>query len=392
AHCSDPGIAGPAEYLHRAVAESRLSPRVLTRPRPMSDIGRPILLQCEAQVPTRDVIEWLGLRTKIVRRRDFIALAGGAAAAWPLAAGAQQSAMPIIGFFSSQSPVTYAPFPAAFRQGLKESGFVDGENVTIEYRWARGHVDQLSALAADLVQRQVNVIAATGGVASALAAKAATKTIPIVFNSGEDPVQAGLVSSLNRPGGNVTGVSWFNDELVAKRLSLLHQLVPAAAVIGILANPRDPELPPQLTAAKVAAHSLGLKLVVINATSPADIEAGFAALVQQGAGAMIVAAGPFFVNQRSQIIALAAQHTIPCIYSGRESPAAGGLISYGNVLTDAYRRNGIYVARILKGDKPADLPIDRSTKFELVINLKTAKALDITVPPTLLALADEVMD
>lgn len=327
-----------------------------------------------------------------IGRRQFISAFGGMALACPLAVRAQQLALPVVGFLSSQSPDTYAPFPTAFRQGLKESGFVDGQNVTIEYRWARGHNDQLPVLAADLVQRQVNVIAATGGVASALAAKAATKTIPIVFNSGEDPVQAGLVPSLNRPGGNVTGVSWFTDELVAKRLSLLHQLVPAAVVIGILADPREPELPPQLTATKVAARSLGLKLIVINAISPAEIEAGFVALVQQGAGATIVAAGPFFVNQRSQIIALAAQHAIPCSYSGRESPAAGGLISYGNVLTDAYRRNGIYVGRILKGDKPADLPIDRSTKFELVINLKTAKALGLMVPPALLAIADEVIE
>jgi putative ABC transport system substrate-binding protein len=300
--------------------------------------------------------------------------------------------MPVIGFLSSQSPDSYAPFPEAFRKGLKESGFADGQNVKIEYRWAQGLPERLPALAAELVALPVNVIAATGGVLSGRAAMAATTTIPIVFNSGEDPVRVGLVASLNRPGGNVTGVSWFSSESIAKRLSLLHQLVPAATVMGFLAHPKDPELPSQLAIAGDATQTLGVKLIVVDASSPEEIDAAFAAFGQQGAHAIIVASGPFFVNQRDQIIALAAKHAIPASYSSPESAAAGGLISYGNVLTDAYRRNGLYVARILKGDKPGDLPIDRATKFELVINLKTAKSLGLAVPPTLLAIADEVIE
>jgi len=275
---------------------------------------------------------------------------------------------------------------------LSELGFIDGNNVAIEYRWARGRTDQLPTLADDLVRRNVNVIAATGGVASALAAKAATTSIPIVFNSGEDPVQAGLVSSLNRPGGNVTGVSWFTVESAAKRLAMLHDMVPAAAVMAFLANPKDHELTPQLAPITDTAHALGCRLVVVHASTPTEIDTAFTALLQQGAGAIIVSSGAFFVNQRAQLIALAAQHAIPCIYTGKESTAAGGLMSYGNNLEDAYRRNGIYVGRILKGDKPGNLPIDRATKFELVINLKTAKALGLQMPPTLLAVADEVIE
>ena len=327
-----------------------------------------------------------------MRRRDFIQGIAGSAVAWPLAARAQQVGMPVIGFLSSQSPVTYAPFPAAFRQGLKESGFVDGENITIVYRWAQGHPEQLAPLAADLVRRQVAVISATGGVASALAVKAATTTIPIVFNSGEGPVHAGLVTSLNRPGGNITGVSWFSDEVGSKRLGLMHQLVPSAGVMAVLANPNEPETAPNIAAIEAASRTVGVKLIVLNATTAAGIEAAFAAMVEQGVNAAIVGTGAFFINQRAQIVALAAQHAIPCIHPDGAAAAVGGLITYGNVLTDAYRRNGLYVCRILKGDKPGDLPIDRSTKFELVINLKTAKALGITVPPTLLATADEVIE
>jgi len=326
-----------------------------------------------------------------VRRREFMA-AAGCAIAWPFAARAQQTGMPVIGFLSSQSPATYAPFPAAFREGLKESGFVDGENVTIVYRWAQGHNEQLAALAADLVRRQVAVISATGGVNSALTAKAATTTIPIVFNSGEDPVQAGLVTSLNRPGGNITGVSWFSDEVGAKRLGLMHQLVPGASVVAVLANPNEPETAPNVAAIEAAARTLGVKVIVLNASTAADIETAFAAMAKQSVHAAIVGTGAFFINQRAQIVALAAQHAIPCIHPDGAAAAVGGLITYGNVLTDAYRRNGLYVGRILKGDKPGDLPVDRSTKFELVINLKTAKALGITVPPTLLATADEVIE
>jgi putative ABC transport system substrate-binding protein len=330
-----------------------------------------------------------------LRRREFITLLGGAAAAPVLVAplGAiAQSPIPVVGFLSGQSPDSYAPFPAAFRRGLSEAGYVEGKNVAIEYRWARGQSDQLPALAAELVRRQVAVIAATGSVAAGLAAKAATTSIPIVFNSGQDPVQVGFVSSLNRPGGNVTGISWFSVDSAAKRLSLLVEVAPAAAVVGFLTNSKDPELPAQLEVIKRAAVTLGRRLVIVDATTPSEIETGLAMLRDNGVRALIVASGPFFINQRAQLVALTAQHAIPCIYSDRESAAAGGLMSYGNNLQDAYRRNGLYVGRILKGDKPGDLPIDRSTKFELVINVKTAKALALDIPPTVLALADEVIE
>ena len=326
-----------------------------------------------------------------MRRREFFG-AIGSVMAWPAMVRAQQRAMPVVGFLSGQSANTYALFPAAFRRGLSELDYVEGKNVAIEYRWANGHPDQLPALAADLVHRQVDVIAATGTVASGLAAKAATTSIPIVFNSGEDPAEAGFVSSLNRPGGNVTGISWFSVESVAKRLALLHEMVPTAKIIAFMANPKDPELAPQLSAAQAAAHALDRQLIVVNTINPDEIDMAFAALLQQGARALIVASGPYFINQRAHVIALAAQHAIPCIYSDRSSPAAGGLVSYSNNLEDAYRRNGIYVARILKGDKPADLPVDRSTKFELVVNLKTAQTLGLTLSPALLARADEVIE
>lgn len=324
-----------------------------------------------------------------MRRREFIATLGGAAAMWPLAVRAQQPAMPVVGFLSSQSPDTYAPFPEAFRQGLKEQGFVD---VTIEYRWARRQPDLVPTMASDLVRLKVDVIAATGGVSVALAAKAATTSIPIVFNSGEDPVQAGLVPNLNRPGGNLTGVSWFSDEVGAKRLGLMHQLLPTAAVIAVLANPNEPETAPNIAGTEAAARALGMKLIVLNASTAAGIEAAFAAMVGQKVDAMIVGPGAFFINQRAQFVALAERYAIPCMHSDRASVPVGGLISYGNVLTDGYRRNGVYVGRILKGDKPGDLPIDRATKFELLINLKTAKALGLVVPPSLLATADEVIE
>jgi putative ABC transport system substrate-binding protein len=327
-----------------------------------------------------------------MRRREFLALAGGAAAAWPFAASAQQPARPVVGFLSSQSPDGYGPYAKSFSQGLGEAGYVEGQNVAVEYRWARGNLDRLPALAADLVHRQVDVIASTGGVATAKAAMAATTSIPIVFNSGEDPVQAGLVQSLNRPGGNLTGVSWFNVDAVAKRLALLHQAVPAATTAALMGNPKDPEYPPALLAGKAAASSLGLNLIAVDASTPEQIEAAFKMLVERRVGLLVVSSGAFFINQRMQLIALTALHSIPCIYTGNESTADGGLMSYGNDLADAYRRNALYVGRILKGDKPGDLPIDRSTKFEFVINLKTVNALGLTISPTLLALADEVIE
>jgi putative tryptophan/tyrosine transport system substrate-binding protein len=300
--------------------------------------------------------------------------------------------MPVIGFLSSQSPDGYELFLAAFRQGLKESGFDEGRNVAIEYRWAHSHFDQLPTLAAELVRLRVDAIAATGGLPSAFAAKAATTSIPIVFNSGTDPVQAGLVASINRPEGNVTGVSWFSIDSSAKRLSLLHELAPGAAVVAFLTNPKDPELTRQLPAVQDGARALGLRLIVANAATPTEIDAAYDELMKQGANAVFVASGPFFVNQRAQLVALAARYAVPCIYGGRETAVAGGLMSYGNDLKDAYRRNALYVARILKGDKPGDLPIDGATKFELVINLKTAKKLGLDIRPTLLARADEVIE
>ena len=325
-----------------------------------------------------------------MKRREFICLIGSAAAVWPLTGRAQQ-AMPVIGFLSSQSPDGYQLFLAAFRQGLKESGFDEGRNVAIEYRWGHSHFDQLPALAAELVRLRVDAIAATGGLPSAFAAKAATTSIPIVFNSGTDPVQAGLVGSINRPEGNVTGVSWFSINSSAKRLSLLHELAPAATVVAFLTNPKDPELTRQLPAVQDAARALGLRLIVANAATPAEIDAAYDELIKEGANAVFVASGPFFVNQRAQLVALAARYAVPCIYGERETAAAGGL-SYGNDLKDAYHRNGLYIARILKGDKPGELPIDGATKFELIINIETVKKLGLDIPPTLLARADDVIE
>jgi putative tryptophan/tyrosine transport system substrate-binding protein len=326
-----------------------------------------------------------------MRRRGFIG-GLGAAAVWTRASVAQQAAMPVVGFLSSQSPEGYGPYGAAFRQGLSEAGYVEGQNVAIDYRWARGDQAQLSALAADLVRRRVDVIAATGGVVTARIAMTATSSIPIVFNSGEDPVQAGLVTSLNRPGGNVTGISWFNVEGVAKRMALLHDVVPAAAVMALLGNPKDPEFDPATAVANDTARALGVQLVLLEATTPGEVEAAFDTAAQKRVGALVVASGAFFINQRAQLIGLAARHAVPCIYTGRETVTDGGLMSYGNILSDAYRRNALYVGRILKGERAGDLPIDRSTKFELLINLKTAKALGLTVPFGLLNAADEVIE
>ena len=324
-----------------------------------------------------------------MKRREFITMLGGAVA-WPLAAPAQQPAMPVIGFLNSSSPQAYVGRLRAFQQGLSETGYVDGRNVAIEYRWAEDHYERLPAHAVELAGRQVSVIAATPTVA-ALAAKAATTTIPIVFLFGGDPVEAGLVASLNRPGGNITGVSFLSGALGQKLLELLHELVPAATSIALLANPANP-VAAKLTDFQEAARALSLRQLVLEASSERDIDLVFASLVQQRAGALIVQAEPLFFNRRDQLLALAARHEIPAIYPYREFPAAGGLMSYGASLADAYRQQGTYVGKILRGAKPADLPVMQSSKFELVINLKTAKTLGLEVPLPLLIRADELID
>ena len=303
----------------------------------------------------------------------------------------QQSALPVIGFLSGVSPGAFAQRLAAFRQGLNETGFVDGQNVAIEYRWAEGQYDRLPALAVDLVNRKAGVIVAYTD-AAALAAKAASTTIPLVFLNGDDPVRLGLVQSLARPSKNITGVSWFGVDLVPKQLSLLHELVPNAAVIALLVDLNVPDAVSQVPAMQEVARTLGLQLVVLNARTASDIDMAFASLVRERAGALVVGAGAFLLSRRNQIIALAARHMISTIYGFREYSADGGLMSYGNDIADAFRRAGVYTARILKGDKPADLPVERTTKFELVINLKTAKALGLQVPLQVQQRADEMVE
>jgi putative ABC transport system substrate-binding protein len=327
-----------------------------------------------------------------MRRREFISLLGGAAAVWPLAARAQQPAMPVIGFLNSGSANTFAHLANAFRQGLKEVGYIEGQNVTIEYRWAESRYDQLPALAADLVKRQVNVIAATGGEQSAIAAKAATTRIPIVFTAGGDPVKQGLVASLNHPGGNLTGMFFLTGAIESKRLGLLRELVPNAAIIGVLLNPNSPAVELQLRDIPDAARAIGQRIVILEANNDRDIDAAFATLVQRQIEALLVAGDPLFSNRRDQIVALAARNSIPTIYYFRDFDAAGGLMSYGANLSDVFRQLGIYTGRILKGEKPSDLPVMQPTKFELVVNLKTASSLGLTVPPSLLAIADEVIE
>jgi putative tryptophan/tyrosine transport system substrate-binding protein len=328
-----------------------------------------------------------------VKRRDFITLLGGAAAAWPLAARAQQPAkLPIIGFLGGGSAEAFAHVVAAFGQGLYETGFAEGQNVTIEYRWAEGQYDRLPALVAELVGRPVVVIVATGGDVGVRAAKNATTTIPIVFTSGSDPVAAGFVSSLNRPGGNLTGVSLFVSVLEVKKLDLLRELVPTAAVIGFLLNPNNPRADVDTADMQAAARALGKQLLILKAGSENDLDAVLTNLAQQRVDALVVHTEPFFLSRRDHLVELAARHSIPTIYGLREFAAAGGLISYGTKLSDSYRQVGIYTGKILKGEKPADLPIMQPTKFELVINLKTAKALGLDVPTSLLARADEVIE
>ena len=326
-----------------------------------------------------------------MQRREFISLLGGAAAMWPLAARAQQSAMPVIGFLNSGSPGPYRHLVAGFQQGLKETGYVEGQNVMIEYRWAEGQHNRLPGMAADLVRRQVNVIAGMTTPA-ALAAEAAATTIPVVFDTAGDPVRLGLVVSLNRPGRNVTGITQLGSELVAKRLGLMRDLIPTATIIGLLVNPTDPRTKTQIKDVQEAARALGLQIHVLNATTEGEINTAFAKLAELRAGALIVGTGELFNSRPEKLVSLAALQALPAIYQAREFAAAGGLMSYGASRTDAYRQAGIYTGRVLKGEKPADLPVVQSIKFELVINLKTAKALGLNIPSGVSSIADEVIE
>ena len=326
-----------------------------------------------------------------MRRREFIA-GSGAAAVWPLVVRAQQAATPVVGYLSSLARNDRTNLADAFRRGLDEAGFAEGRNISIEYRYADNQYDRLPKLAAQLVERKVAVIAATGGSNSILAAKAATTTIPIVFTYGGDAAREGHVASLNRPGGNVTGVSFFNTVLGGKVLELLHGLVPTPAVIGLMVNPRNRESESVLIEARVAARKLGRDLLVVNASTADEIDTAFARLAQRRAGGLYIGGDPFVTTRRQQVVALAARDAIPVVYANRDFVVEGGLMSYGNDVADAYRRAALHVGRVLKGDKPSDLPVDQATKFELLINLKTAKALGITIPPTLLARADEVIE
>ena len=327
-----------------------------------------------------------------LKRRDFITLIGGAAVAWPLAARAQQGAVPVVGFLNSASPATYSHLLGAFRLGLKESGFIEGENVTIEYRWAENEFDRLPALARELVQRQVAVIAATGGIHSAVAAKAATSTIPIVFNIGDDPVRLGLVASVARPGGNVTGVNNFIYELVAKRLALLRELVPSAARVAVLVNPANAQTATTLRDVEAAARPAGLQIQIAKAGTAREIDAAFAALARDRVDGLFVPPDPLFISRRIQLVQLAARHALPATYPVRDFAEAGGLMSYGTNTADAWHQTGVYTGRILKGTAPAELPVLQPTKFELVINAQTARMLDLAVPPSLFATADEVIE
>jgi putative ABC transport system substrate-binding protein len=325
-----------------------------------------------------------------MRRREFITLIGGAAAAWPLAARAEQPALPVIGFLNGGSAWEYARAAAAFRQGLSETGYVEGHNVLVEYRWAEGHYERLPELAADLVRRQVTVIVAN--TQAVPAAKAATTTIPIVFATSADPVSAGFVASLNRPGGNLTGASSLSVEIGPKRLQLLHEMVPTATVMAVLINPTNPNAEAQSRAMQAAARDIGLQLHVLHATTERDFDTAFATLVQLRASALVIGADVFLVNRSEQLAALALRHTMPAIFLYREFVAAGGLMSYGESARDSFRLSGVYAGRILKGEKPADLPVLQATKFQLIISLKTAKALGLTVPLPLLGQADEVIE
>ena len=327
-----------------------------------------------------------------MKRREFITLLGGAAVVWPLAARAQQPAMPMIGYLSAQSPNAAPSLLAAFRDGLNTAGYAEGRNVAIEYRWADFQYDKLPKFAADLVRRRVDVIVATGATASPIAAKAATTTIPIVFLTGGNPVKLGLVSSFNRPNGNLTGVSWMSNTLFSKKLELLHELVPEARTIGFLVNPANPNTVADTADVHAAAGALGLSVLVANASSANDIDATFAEFVQARVRALLFGADPFFLNRRVQLAVLAARHGMPTSYDDRSGVEAGGLMSYGASVADAYRQVGLYTGRILKGEKPSNLAVQQAVKFELVLNLRTAKTLGLDVSAKLLVLADAVID
>jgi putative tryptophan/tyrosine transport system substrate-binding protein len=331
-----------------------------------------------------------------MRRREFITLLGGVAAAWPLAAHAQQSGLPVIGFLSGYPAESFAPetqpLSAAFRQGLSETGYSDGHNVTIEYRWAENQPSRLPVLAAELVRRKVAVIAATGGTASALAAKAATTTIPIVFTGGSDPVAIGLVASLNRPGGNITGVTFLANVLAAKRVELVNEVAPRASLIGLLVNPDNPNAVSETSDMETATRAIGKRSVLLRASTDRELDAAFTSLADQQANALAIAGDTFFLSRCEQLVALVARYAVPASYPSREFVVAGGLMSYGASITDMYRQVGVYTGRILNGAKPADLPVMQPTKFELTINLKTAKAFGLQIPDRLLAVADEVIE
>ena len=327
-----------------------------------------------------------------MRRREFISLLGGAAATWPVVARAQQPAMPVIGFLNGASPAELGPRVDAFRDGLAEMGYVEGRSVAIEYRWGFGQYERLPEMAIDLVRHRVAAIAATGGVPSVRAAKAATSEIPIVFTMGGDPVAFGLVASLNRPGGNVTGITLISGEIVSKRIAVLRDLLPSAKVLGVLMNSTTPSSEAESVAAERTAHTLGWQVKVLRVGKELDFDTAFQPLVRERVDALLVTTDPIFESQRHRIVALAAQHAVPTIYALREYAVAGGLMSYGASINDVYRQAGSYVGRVLKGEKPSDLPVIQTSKFELLINLKTAKTLGIAVPAAVLALADEVIE
>jgi putative ABC transport system substrate-binding protein len=327
-----------------------------------------------------------------LNRREFVTLLGGAAAAWPLAARAQQAAVPVIGYLGAQSPAAFASRVTAFRQGLGETGYVEGRNVAIEFRWAEGQHDRLPALAAELVARRVAVIVAPGGAPAAIAAKSVTTTIPIVFEMGADPIAMGLVTSLNRPGGNLTGVSSLNVEVTPKRLEILREAIPTATVVAVLLNPTSPTADSQLRNLQEAARALGLQLNVLHASSARDFDSVFATLLQLRASGLVVASDTFFATHSEQLAALTVRHALPAIHQSRDFTLAGGLMSYGGSFVQSHRQAGVYTGRVLKGDKPADLPVQQVTKVELLINLKTAKALGVTFPLALSGRADQVIE